>query len=99
MSDVIEEEVNDLNPYHRKLTVNDEEEIRKMMEGNPVIDRLLAETIVLMPPEDLKDICDLHRKEELKDPYPNKEFVAVYKTGEVQPLTVVGFDCVDCIQE
>jgi len=79
----VQEEV--YNPYKRTLTVNDEEEIRKMMENNPVIDRLLAETIVLMPPEDLKEICDKRRKEELKDPYPNKEFVAVYKTGVVEP--------------
>ena len=81
----VQEEVEDLNPYHRKLTVNEEEEIRKMMENNPVIDRLLAETICLMSPEDLKEICDKHKEGTLKDPYPNKEFVAVYKTGVVEP--------------
>tara|TARA_R110000822_G_scaffold58459_3_gene146319 strand:- start:1703 stop:2005 length:303 start_codon:yes stop_codon:yes gene_type:complete len=95
----VEEVVEEVyNPYKRKLTINDEEEIRKMMEHNPVIDRILAETICLMPPEDLKEICDLHSKEELKDPYPNKEFVAVYKTAivepEPEPLTVLGFDCI-----
>ena len=74
------------NPYKRKLTPEDEEEIRKMMESNPVIDRLLAETIVLMPSEDLKDMCDRHKEGTLKDPYPNKEFVAVYKNGIVEPI-------------
>ena len=80
----VQEEV-DSNPYHRKLTVNDEEEIRKMMESNPVIDRLLAETICLMSPEDLKEICDKHKEGTLSDPYPNCDFVAVYKTGVVEP--------------
>lgn len=86
MSEV--EEVKEVlyNPYKRKLTPEDEEEIRKMMESNPVIDRLLAETIVLMPSEDLKDICDRHKEGTLKDPYPNKEFVAVYKNGIVEPI-------------
>tara|TARA_R110000751_G_scaffold21845_3_gene62272 strand:- start:3073 stop:3357 length:285 start_codon:yes stop_codon:yes gene_type:complete len=79
------EEVKDDCPYKRTLTIEDEESIRKMMEHNPVIDRILAETICLMPPEDLKDICDKRKEGTLKDPYPNKEFVAVYKTGVVEP--------------
>jgi len=85
MTDV--EEVKEVlyNPYKRKLTADDEEEIRKMMEANPVIDRLIAETIVLMPSKDLKEICDKHRDNVLKDPYPNKDFVAVYKNGVVEP--------------
>ena len=85
--DEVQEEV--YNPYKRTLTVNDEEEIRKMMENNPVIDRLLAETICLMSPEDLKEICDKHKEGTLLDPYPNCDFVAVYKTGVVEPETEI----------
>jgi len=78
------EEVKD--PYKRKLTPEDEDHIRKMMESNPVIDRLLAETICLMPSEDLKEICDRHKEGTLKDPYPNKEYENnTIKSGEVLP--------------
>ena len=91
MTDECNEEVEDLNPYKRKLTHNDEAEIIKMLEANPVIDRLLAETILLMPPDDLDEIIQKHKSKELKDPYPNKEFVAVYKTGVVEPEKTIGF--------
>ncbi len=74
------------NPYKRKLTPEDEDQIRKMMESNPVIDRLIAETIVLMPSEDLKEICDKHKEGLLKEPYPNKEYPNnTLKTGVVEP--------------
>ena len=74
------------NPYKRKLTAEDEEQIRKMMAANPVIDRLIAETIVLMPSEDLKEICDKHKAGTLEDPYPNKEYPNnTLKTGKVLP--------------
>jgi glutathionyl-hydroquinone reductase len=87
------------NPYKRKLTHNDEAEIIKMLEANPVIDRLLAETILLMPPDDLDEIIQKHKSKELKDPYPNKEFVAVYKTGIIEPEKTVGFTIQECNEE
>jgi len=88
----VEVEAESSCPYKRKLTVDDEEEIRKMMANNPVIDRLLAETICLMPPEDMKVIMDAHKAGTLKDPYPNTEFVAVYKTGIVEEKEFEGFN-------
>ena len=74
------------NPYSRKLTAEDEDYIRKLMESNPVIDRLIAETIVLMPSEDLKEICDKHKEGKLEEPWPNKEYEShTLKTGKVEP--------------
>jgi len=47
--------------YDRKLTILEEKQIKEMMELNPIIDRLIAETILLMPPGRLKEICDNHK--------------------------------------
>ena len=79
------------NPYNRKLTHNDEAEITKMLEANPVLDRLIAETIVLMPPEDLAEIIEKHKSKELKDPWENCKFEPVIKNGIVEPEKTVGF--------
>ena len=39
------------NPYKRVLTAEDQDNIRKLMAANPVIELLIAETMVLMPPK------------------------------------------------
>jgi hypothetical protein len=73
-----------MNPYERELTPEDEEKIRRMMESNPVIDRLIAETICLMPEEDFNEIVKKHKKKELKeDPTIQKYTEFVLKTGKV----------------
>jgi glutathionyl-hydroquinone reductase len=87
------------NPYNRKLTHNDEAEIIKMMEANPVLDRLIAETIVLMPPEDLAEIIEKHKSKELKDPWENGKFEAVIKNGIIEPEKTVGFTIQECNEE
>ncbi len=46
--------------WDRELTILEEKQIKEMMELNPVIDRLIAETIIKMPPDRLKEICDNH---------------------------------------
>ena len=53
--------------WDRKLNKADKAQIQKLMEMNPDIDYLLAETIVLMPPEKFKEICDKHKAEK-KEP-------------------------------
>ena len=47
--------------WDRQLTNADKTEIQRLMDCNPVIDYMLAETIVIMPPKRLKEICDDHR--------------------------------------
>lgn len=79
------------NPYNRKLNHNEEAEIVRMLEANPVMDRLIAETIILMPKEDLAELMELHKKKELKDPWENGKFEPVIKNGIVEPEKVVGF--------
>ena len=74
------------NPYKRELTAEDQDQIRKLMASNPVIDLLIAETMVLMPKEDLDDIIKEHKEGTLKDPFPTAE-VDCYtiKTGRIEP--------------
>jgi hypothetical protein len=59
--------------WDRKLTDADKKEIQRLMDANPVIDYLIAETIVLMPPARLKEICDDHRMNP-KEPEPARVF-------------------------
>lgn len=59
--------------WDRKLNEKDKKEIQRLMDSNPVIDYLLAETIVLMPPARLKEICDDHRMNP-KEPEPPRVF-------------------------
>jgi hypothetical protein len=47
--------------WDRKLTEFDKAQIEQMMSMNPAIDYMLAETIVLMPPERFKEICEHHK--------------------------------------
>ena len=47
--------------YDRELTLAEEKQIKEMIELNPIIDRLLAETIIKMPKDRLKEICDEHK--------------------------------------
>lgn len=55
--------------WDRKLTELDKKKIDDIMKANPVIDYLLAETIVLMPPERFKEICEDH-KNNPREPEP-----------------------------
>tara|TARA_R110000744_G_scaffold16253_2_gene44888 strand:+ start:117 stop:473 length:357 start_codon:yes stop_codon:yes gene_type:complete len=57
--------------WDRKLTEADKQQINNLMKMNPAIDYLLAETIVLMPPERFKEICD-NRKNNPTEPEPAK---------------------------
>tara|TARA_R110001632_G_scaffold2330_1_gene10204 strand:- start:616 stop:909 length:294 start_codon:yes stop_codon:yes gene_type:complete len=86
----VEEVVEDVpyNPYKRKLTPQDEAEIVRMMDANPVIDRLIAETMVLMPPADLAEIIEKHKNKELKDPWANGDFQPVIKNGIIEPEVI-----------
>ena len=59
--------------WDRKLTAADKKEIQRLMDSNPVIDYMLAETIVLMPPARLKEICD-DRRMNPKEPEPARVF-------------------------
>ncbi len=55
--------------WDRKLTEADKTRIDQMMKLNPSIDYLMAETIVLMPPERFKEICENH-KNNPREPEP-----------------------------
>jgi len=78
------------NPYKRALTAEDQDNIRKLMAANPVIDELIAQTIVLMPKEDLNEIIEKHKEGTLTDPFPTQEYECkTLKTGKVEPE---GFD-------
>ena len=78
------------NPYKRVLTAEDQDNIRKLMAANPVIALLIAETMVLMPPEDLAEIIAKHKEGTLTDPFPTQEYECkTLKTGKVEPE---GFD-------
>ena len=69
--------------WDRKLNQNEINEIEKMMDANPAIDYLLAETIMLMPPERLKEICEKHKVNPQK-PEPAKVLTEEEKyTGRV----------------
>ena len=69
--------------WDRKLNQNEINEIEKMMEANPAIDYLMAETIMLMPPERLKEICEKHKANPQK-PEPAKVLTEEEKyTGRV----------------
>ncbi len=57
--------------WDRKLNELDKKKIHDIMESNPAIDYLLAETIVLMPPERFKEICENH-KNNPREPEPAK---------------------------
>jgi len=77
---------NPYNPYKRALTAEDQDNIRKLMAANPVIDELIAQTMVLMPPEDLKEIIEKHKQGTLIDPFPTaKVDCYTIQTGKVEP--------------
>ena len=72
------------NPFDKKLTANEENQIQYMMKEYPEIDYLIAETIVLMPKEELSQIITKHKNKELKlEPEPKREYTL--KTGKVEP--------------
>jgi len=73
------------NPYNRKLSAEEEVKIDEMMKANSSIDYLFAETLVKMPPEDLMEIIEKHKRGELKDDMP-KHTEYVLKTGRVEPI-------------
>ena len=69
--------------WDRKLNQNEINEIEKMIDANPAIDYLMAETIMLMPPERLKEICEKHKVNPQK-PEPAKVLTEEEKyTGRV----------------
>lgn len=69
--------------WDRKLNEADKTQINQLMKMNPTIDYLLAETIVLMPPERFKEICKDHRLNP-KKPEPAKVLTEEeMKTGRV----------------
>lgn len=49
--------------WDRELTGSEKLLIKQIMDANPVIDYMLAETMVLMPPDKMKEICDRHKKD------------------------------------
>ncbi len=59
------------------------------MDAKPVIAYLIAETICLMPKEDMNDIIEKHKAGTLEDPFPTAK-VECYtlKTGRVEPEEV-----------
>ena len=59
--------------WDRELNEYEKGQVAKIMEANPVIDQLIAETILLMPPDKLKEICDKHRTDKPK-PEPARVF-------------------------
>ena len=69
--------------WDRKLNELDKKKIDDIMKANPVIDYLLAETIVLMPPERFKEICEDH-KNNPREPEPARILTdEEMKTGKV----------------
>ena len=66
-----------------KLTELQKQQIETIMLRNPVLDYLIAETIVSMPEEDLNEIIEKHKKGELKDDGLPKHTEFVLKTGKV----------------
>lgn len=72
------------NPYDRELTLAEKKTIETMMELNPVLDRLIAETLVLMPEEDLKEIVEQSKTDTLPpDEWVKEHTEFVLKTGTV----------------
>lgn len=68
--------------YDRKLNPEEEAQIKAMMDYNPVLDYLIAETIVKMPKDDLDLIVKKHKEGKLKNDLPEvTEYVL--KTGKV----------------
>ena len=49
--------------WDRELTGLEKMTIKQIMDANPVIDYMLAQTMVLMPPDKMKEICDRHMKD------------------------------------
>ena len=72
------------SPFDRKLTAQEEHQIQHMINTYPEIDYLIAETIVLMPKDELSELVNKHKKGELKsEPEPKREYLL--KTGKVEP--------------
>ena len=73
-----------MNPYDRELTKIELQQIKVLMEQNPVLDFLYLETIFKMPPEVLAEIVRQSKAGELVEPWPqDPNRVYVLKTGSV----------------
>ncbi len=56
------------NPYDRELTKIELKIAEDMMAANPLIDFVLAETLIKMPKNEIEEIIEAHKKGELKEP-------------------------------
>ena len=66
-----------------ELTDLQKQQIETIMLRNPVLDYLIAETMVTLPEDDLREIVEKHKKGELKDDGVPKHTEYVLKTGKV----------------
>ena len=73
--------------FNKESDPLERQHIKELMEMNPVIDYLLAETIVRMTEDERQNLVKQHKEGTLIDPYPNKERTSfTLKTGKVEPI-------------